>query len=107
MPISIPDRKIFINFGFQFNYNMPFSPTSFYKPAYWPYARALAEQLEILSDESNSTTSSYDNKTFNYLPDNKNEHDVSAQKYQLNENRVRRDLSAGELYKSLENTLLE
>lgn len=86
---------------------MPFSPTSFYKPAYWPYGRALVEQLEILSDQSNSTTSSHENNTIPYSPDNKNEHDVSVDKYQSNENRDRRDLSAGELYTSLENMLLE
>lgn len=83
---------------------MPFSPTSFYKPTYWPYGRAL---VEILSDQSNSTTTSHENKTIPHLPDNKNENDVSVEKYRSNENRDRRDLSAGELYKSLENTLLE
>lgn len=107
MPVTIPDRKYFLSFGFQFNYNMPFSPASFYKPAYWPYARALFEQLEILPDQSNSTTSSHENKTITYFPDSKHDHDISFEKYKSNENRDRRDLSAGELYKSLENTLLE
>lgn len=107
VPVAVPDRKFFFNYGFQFNYNMPFSPTSFYKPTYWPYARALVEKLDILHEQPNSTTNSHENESITYLTDNKNAHDVSVEKYQSDENRDRRDLSAGELYKSIENTLFE
>lgn len=33
-PIEIPDRKAYLNVGYQFNYGTPFALSNFYKPPY-------------------------------------------------------------------------
>lgn len=46
-PIEVPDRKLYMNNGFQFNYNVATSPTTFYKPAFFPYdGRSLLGNIE-------------------------------------------------------------
>lgn len=42
-PLEIPDRKLFTNTGFQFNYNLANQLSSFYKPAFFPSSRALLD----------------------------------------------------------------
>ncbi|XP_034488906.1 uncharacterized protein LOC117792764 [Drosophila innubila] len=49
VPIDIPDsRKVFIDLGFQMNYNLPFDLASFYNPAIWSNAleRRRKRQLD-------------------------------------------------------------
>ncbi len=103
-PIVDPDRKAFVNVGFQFNYNTPFTPSSFYDPMYWRSSkRDLSVDAKLQNDteihEANDVknvskrhivpTDTYDRSKYHSALDN-----------QL-------DISAGELYKSLETILVE
>ncbi|KAH8359135.1 hypothetical protein KR093_004495 [Drosophila rubida] len=38
VPIDIANRKVFMDLGFQMNYNLPFDPASFYNPTIWSNA---------------------------------------------------------------------
>lgn len=106
-PVDIPDRKFFINLGFQFNYNLPFSPTSFYNPMYFPRSRAFLDdgkslQTTNVNVQLNSTNA--ENNTTTAAPDDNHSVEDDDNKYGQ---RNRRDMSAGELYASFENTLME
>ncbi|KAM8705709.1 hypothetical protein ACLKA7_010069 [Drosophila subpalustris] len=80
VPIVIPERKIFWDWGVQMNYDMPAKPSSFYAATIWPdqFERRSKRQLR--------------NETLKYMPAGlKNMHP--------------NDLTAGELYESIENML--
>ncbi|TDG52207.1 hypothetical protein AWZ03_001488 [Drosophila navojoa] len=38
VPIDLPNRRVFMDLGFQMNYNLPFDLLSFYNPTIWPNA---------------------------------------------------------------------
>ncbi|KAJ6635894.1 hypothetical protein Bhyg_14480 [Pseudolycoriella hygida] len=92
-PIVDPDRKAFVNIGFQFNYGLPFTPASFYDPMYWG-KRALSDDApKNGTDEAkNITKRNVDTFDMTKYPSELNNH---------------MDISAGELYKSLETMLVE
>ncbi|XP_030572164.1 uncharacterized protein LOC115770867 [Drosophila novamexicana] len=81
VPIVIPQRKLFWDWGLQMNYAMPSKPSSFYAAAIWPdeFARRDKRQLR--------------NETQKYMPVDLNNMHPS-------------DLTAGELYMSIENMLI-
>lgn len=77
-PITkIPDmRRVQINIGFQINYNLPFRLSNFYDPMYWARAMSNASSPAIIIDE----------------------------KAEKETTRVKRDLTAGQLYSGLKQT---
>ncbi|XP_062124799.1 uncharacterized protein LOC133837902 [Drosophila sulfurigaster albostrigata] len=81
VPVVIPQRKLFWDWGLQMNYNLPAQPSSFYAASIWPdeFERRHKRQLR--------------NETQKYMPTNglTNMHP--------------NDLTAGELYESIENML--
>ncbi|KAH8247033.1 hypothetical protein KR032_007350 [Drosophila birchii] len=80
VPVVIPDRKLFWDWGLQMNYAFPAQPSSFYAATIWPdeFSRRGKRQLR--------------NETAKYLPGG-----VTAMHPS--------DFSAGELYESLESML--
>lgn len=79
-PITkIPDnRRVGVNIGFQINYQLPFQLNSFYNPMYW--ARTLSHASSpAISIDVNGTVKE--------------------------KQRVKRDLSAGEFYAGLKETM--
>jgi len=104
-PIVDPDRKAFMNVGFQFNYAMPFQPSSFYDPTYW--RRDLSDDsVEVQKHNNtirlNGTDDDVKNMTKRDTVDNK----IDGTKYHSELNN-HQDISAGELYRSLESLLVE
>ncbi|KAH8414057.1 hypothetical protein KR222_003771 [Zaprionus bogoriensis] len=82
VPVVIPQRKLFWDWGIQMNYNMPSKPSSFYAASIWPdeFARRDRRQLR--------------NETQKYLSGPLADHHMHPS-----------DLTAGELYESLESML--
>ncbi|KAH8384169.1 hypothetical protein KR009_012336 [Drosophila setifemur] len=80
VPVVIPDRKLFWDWGLQMNYAFASKPSSFYAATIWPdeFSRRGKRQLR--------------NETAKYLPDGVSSMHPS-------------DFSAGELYESLEHML--
>lgn len=80
VPVVIPQRKLFWDWGVQMNYEMPAKPSSFYAATIWPgqFERRIKRQLR--------------NETQKYMP---------AGLRDMHPN----DLTAGELYESIENML--
>lgn len=93
IPFPHPDRKIFFNIGFQFNYAEPFRPSSFYQPTYWPLGRSATEG----DSADNGTTA-----------ESQSGGEKSARSLSVEDQHPElrgRDLTAGELYKSIEGNL--
>ncbi|KAH8310910.1 hypothetical protein KR044_003443 [Drosophila immigrans] len=82
VPIVIPQRKIFWDWGVQMNYDMPVNPSSFYAATIWP------DQFERHHHKRELR-----NETQKYMPANG--------LTDMHPN----DLTAGELYESIENML--
>ncbi|KAG4065106.1 hypothetical protein HA402_007503 [Bradysia odoriphaga] len=108
-PIVDPDRKAFVNIGFQFNYNMPFAPSSFYDPMYWRnLGRSTKTELSVDTKATKNGTETHGtdevkNVTKRYVADIDT---YDRTKYQ-GELHNQLDISAGELYKSVETMLVE
>ncbi|XP_016944497.4 uncharacterized protein [Drosophila suzukii] len=81
VPVVIPDRKLFWDWGIQMNYALPAQPSSFYAATIWPdeFSRRGRRHLR--------------NETAKYLPGGVSTIHPS-------------DFTAGELYESLENMLV-
>lgn len=97
-PIVDPDHKAFVNVGFQFNYNMPYTPSSFYDPMYW--RRALPNDAKPQNE-----TGSDDAKNITKRQINDVETHEKPKYHSELDNEM--DISAGELYKSWESFLVE
>lgn len=103
IPYKNPARKIFWNIGFQFNYNEPFLPSNFYRPPFFqnPFtgARSQADQSQlndtIIADFSNETTTMHTDAM--RMSD---EHAIQAR--DVARQITGRDVTAGELYNSIE-----
>lgn len=127
---------MFFNSGFQFNYNEPYAPSNFYKPAYFEDAFTGSRDFPSNSNSSTETQSSDSNS-----PDNGRNADVketeietiettttndeeviestdppvfggsTARKprnHDINSNELTgSDVSAGQLYESIERHLVE
>ncbi|XP_034664492.1 uncharacterized protein LOC117898912 [Drosophila subobscura] len=80
VPVVIPDRKLFWDWGLQMNYALPNKPASFYAATIWPdeFSRRGKRQLR--------------NETSKYVPQGSSDMHPS-------------DFTAGELYESLESML--
>lgn len=108
-PIVDPDRKAFVNVGFQFNYNMPFTPSSFYDPMYWrSLGRSTKDELSVDTKAGNATEiherdNDVKNVTKRYVAD-LDTYDRTKYHSAL-DNQL--DISAGELYRSVETMLVE
>jgi len=101
-PIVDPDRKAFVNVGFQFNYNMPYTASSFYNPMYW------ARDLSVDAQPQNDTeTHDNDNDIKNVTKRNIVDADTFDKTKYPSELNNDMDISAGELYKSLETMLVD
>jgi hypothetical protein len=97
----IPSHRVAVNTGFGISYGLPFSPKNFYHPAFW--------------GRSSSNDSSTLNKFFNRLIENNNDVEEDEEEIQSttevsNESRefgkmAKRDLSAGEFYHGIKETL--
>lgn len=59
IPYKNPQRKLFFNIGFQFNYAEPFLPSNFYNP---PYIQNAFTNREMNTDELSESTT-IDNET--------------------------------------------
>ncbi|XP_017046800.1 uncharacterized protein LOC108091926 [Drosophila ficusphila] len=81
VPVVIPDRKLFWDWGLQMNYNLPAQPSSFYNATIWADELSRRAKRELR------------NETAKYLPGGKTTMHPS-------------DFTAGELYESLENMLI-
>jgi hypothetical protein len=77
------EHKIYVNLGFNINYDLPSTVSQFTRPAFWPSGRALID--ELVGVQQNRTT-----------------HD---HKYNVH-SRIRRDMSAGEVYAYLKDILM-
>ncbi|KAH8336355.1 uncharacterized protein [Drosophila kikkawai] len=84
VPVVIPDRKLFWDWGLQMNYALPAQPSSFYAATIWPdeFSRRGKRQLR--------------NETAKYLPAEGRRGVTSMHPS---------DFTAGELYESLESML--
>ncbi|EDX14222.1 GD18294 [Drosophila simulans] len=82
VPVVIPDRKLFWDWGLQMNYALPAQPSSFYAATIWPDEFSRRGKRHLW------------NETAKYLPEG-----VSAMHPS--------DFTAGELYESLENMLIQ
>lgn len=104
-PIVDPDRKAFVNIGFQFNYNMPFKPSSFYDPMYWRSLgrSAASDDTGVQNATEIHGADAVKNVTKRYVADI-DAFDTTKYHSALH-NQL--DISAGELYKSLETMLVE
>lgn len=111
-PVEIPDRKFFITMGFQFNYDLPFDLATFYKPP----RIALGREIKDSSIPNNRTDVELNH--FNKTKRSTKHDEVSTttekdlklkvEKYcKDEEHRSKRDMSAGELYTSFEQTFIE
>lgn len=81
VPIVLPPRKIFWDWGLQVNYALPSNPASFYAAAIWEDQFARRDRRHL------------HNETQKYMP-------VDLKDMHPN------DLTAGELYESIENMLM-
>lgn len=81
----------------QLNYNLPYTPKEFYKPLYWE---------GFNSYETRSMTTSVKTWLRNIFAKPKT-NDKVISKRSINGERVRNDLSAGELYHGIEATFEE
>ncbi|ALC47291.1 CG13613 [Drosophila busckii] len=75
VPMDLPKRVVFMDLGFQMNYNLPFELASFYNPAIWANAYERRHKRQSLN---------YTAATTNWQPN---------------------DYTAGELYAALEQQL--
>ncbi|XP_017844908.1 uncharacterized protein LOC108601519 [Drosophila busckii] len=82
-PVVIPQRKLFWDWGMQMNYNLPFQPSSFYASKIWEdqFDRRHSRQQRQLQQQQQK-----------YLPQASGDVHPS-------------DLTAGELYESMEHML--
>lgn len=80
-PIAIPDRKMYLNVGYQFNYGTPFALSNFIKP---PYVQNYLKERQF-GDEQITATNASEHKERRAV-------DVSL---------ADMDITAGELYNTL------
>jgi DM4/DM12 family len=81
------EHKIFVNYGFNVNYNLPSSVGEFTRPAYWPGIQGRGLGEKVFDALVNQTQPVIDHKY--------NQHQ-----------RIKRDMSAGEVYTYLRDLLL-
>ncbi|XP_023161854.1 uncharacterized protein LOC111593370 isoform X2 [Drosophila hydei] len=82
VPFDLNKRKVFMDLGFQMNYNLPFNLAAFYNPAFWsnPYERRGKRELYNFTGSTNELL--------------------------VTESGIHpRDFTAGELYAGIENLL--
>lgn len=80
IPYKNPLRKLFFNVGFQFNYGEPFDLSNFYNATYFP-------------------------KTFNGREIDPNDGDIESRGFSNTKELKGGDLTAAQLYESIENIL--
>lgn len=93
----IPSHRVAVNTGFSISYNLPFKPSNFYIPPFW--------------GRSDSNVTSLWNKYFNKIIESNNKAeeneettDTSSDTKELSK-KVKRDLSAGEFYHMIKETI--
>lgn len=95
IPYKNPLRKLFFNIGFQFNYGEPFRLSSFYNATYFqnPFTD---RKLETNTDDELTT-------------ENSNVDELHEQSRGFGETNERKgsDLTAAQLYESIENNIFE
>lgn len=112
MPLP-DDRKLFLNVGFQANYNLPYRTNDFTNPPYWPslFERSFHNNYDI-SVNSTLDKGCKENR-FSVMPsenvdtksNDKREFRSLTKKYKRQDWNLDNDLSAGEFYKFIENYL--
>lgn len=82
VPIDLPNRRVFMDLGFQMNYNLPFNLAAFYNPSTWSNAYERRRRRELYNFTS------------------------AANEVLLAESGIHpRDFTAGELYAGIERLL--
>lgn len=100
IPYKNPQRKLFFNTGFQFNYGEPFSPSSFYNATYYQNILDGRHHVDdnFLSTEifANATKSTNDMQSARFV-----ERSVDSEQSDLTGS----DLTASQLYKIIEDNI--
>lgn len=116
IPYKSPDRKIFFNTGFQFNYGEPFLPSNFYRPTYFQsaFSRSIDDPELNKVDGSNATRTVSGNQTEiqnSTLAENERKDKLLGNhaegRLHVREAKeiVGQDLTAGELYNGIEENI--
>lgn len=105
IPYKNPLRKLFFNLGFQFNYAEPFRPSNFYNATYFqnPFGGSRDLKDSLLPTNSAEVNSTVDVLTTEI---DQSSRDESRSFYGSNE-LVGSDLTAAQLYESIENNIAE
>lgn len=105
MPVSgITSHRVAINIGFQINYNLPFQLKDFYSPMYW--ARSLSNIGNITSNFIHGLVEGKSNDS-----DDETAIETTVKpkgkkkKKKKSITKIKRDLSAGQLYAGLRETM--
>lgn len=95
----ITSHKFALNTGFQMNYQLPFQPSSFYHPMFW--SRSGSEDTSIFSKFFNRIIESNDDGEDEEIQTTT---DVACDPEEITE-RTKRDLTAGEFYHGIKESL--
>lgn len=105
IPYKNPMRKLFFNVGFQFNYNEPFSPANFYNATYF---QNIFNGRELRGESDSSDNVTMANNINEDSIDDVNKKDVKSRSLDEDQNQlVGRDLTAAQLYESIEDNFSE
>lgn len=114
IPYKNPLRKLFFNTGFQFNYGEPFSLSSFYNATYFQNNfdgrhrsdnNVLFSGISSIKDKKHKATNF--NGTQPNIDDKQNRHFVERSGDSEENNIIGSDLTAAQLYESIENSIKE
>ena len=98
--MEIPGRKVYFNMVFQFSYATPFNLKSFYNPPIFSNGGRNIQGVANFTDNNlNTTLDTMENKNISPINEKRNHEDDVKKK--------KRDISAGEFYKSLESTVFQ
>lgn len=114
-------RKLFFNIGFQFNYGEPFNLQAFYNATYWknPFENRAADSapsMQIGDDNENaetttefwSTTNEAETTTELFMGnDERQSRAAIGGQYDGGNTLVAKDLTAAQLYQSIERNILK
>lgn len=96
IPYKNPLRKLFFNTGFQFNYGEPFSLSSFYNATY--FQNSFSGRNHFSNSGTSSKPDIDDKQTGRFV-----ERSVDSEQNDL----IGDDLTASQLYESIENNIEE
>lgn len=112
IPYKNPQRKLFFNTGFQFNYGEPFSLSSFYNATYFQNTLDGRQNLDdnILSSEIFAKSSEHKTVDVNdtqFTNDSQSKRFVERSIDSSQSDLIGSDLTAAQLYQSIEDNIAE